>query len=161
LSVKTQRRHRVALFVAGGAALTMGCTQTGPPRARTGGETIGAVSSLTPTEADARLSRIEELLRRIPGVQVRQQPDGNYELRIRGQHALSGSAANAEPLLVIDDTAVPRGSLGSVLAGLAPRDVARIDVLKDASATGLYGSRGANGVIVIVTKRAPLTGQRP
>lgn len=72
-----------------------------------------------------------------------------------------GSSAEAEPLLVIDDVPVPRGSLGSVLAGLAPRDVARIDVLKDASATGLYGSRGANGVIVITTKRAPTAARPP
>jgi TonB-dependent SusC/RagA subfamily outer membrane receptor len=130
--------------------------RTGPPPARAGGEGGGAVSSLTLTEADARVTRIEELLRRIPGVQVRQQPDGNYELRIRGPHTIMGSPAAAEPLLVIDDVAVPRGSLSSALAGLAPRDVARIDVLKDASATGLYGSRGANGVIVITTKRAPI-----
>jgi TonB-dependent SusC/RagA subfamily outer membrane receptor len=135
--------------------------QTGPPRTDARDERTGAVSSLTPTDADARLSRVEELLRRIPGVQVRQQSDGNYELRIRGQHALIGGAANGEPLLVIDEVAIPRGSLGSALAGLAPRDVARIDVLKDASATGRYGSQGANGVIIITTKRAPLAGQRP
>jgi TonB-dependent SusC/RagA subfamily outer membrane receptor len=72
-----------------------------------------------------------------------------------------GSTANAEPLLVIDDVPVPLGSLANALAGLAPRDVARIDVLKDASATGLYGSRGANGVILIKTKRGPLPGPPP
>ena len=147
-------------LIVSAVALTTACMHTGPPRPATGGEGGGAVSSLTPTDADARVGRIEELLRRIPGVQVRQQPDGNYELRIRGQHALTGSAANAEPLLVIDDVPVAGGSLGSALAGLAPRDVARIDVLKDASATGLYGARGANGVILIRTKRAP-TPQPP
>jgi TonB-dependent SusC/RagA subfamily outer membrane receptor len=45
--------------------------------------------------------------------------------------------------------------MSTALAGLAPRDVARIEVLKDAAATSVYGSRGANGVIVITTKRAP------
>jgi TonB-dependent SusC/RagA subfamily outer membrane receptor len=59
-------------------------------------------------------------------------------------------------LLLIDGVAVASGANASALAGLAPRDVARIDVLKDASATGLYGSRGANGVIIITTKRAPV-----
>lgn len=151
----------LARFVASGVALATACVQTGPPRPATGGESGGAVSSLTLSEADARVGRVEELLRRIPGVQVRQQPDGNYELRIRGTHTIMGSPANAEPLLVIDDVPVPHGSLGNTLAGLAPRDVARIDVLKDASATGLYGSRGANGVILIKTKRAPTPGPPP
>jgi TonB-dependent SusC/RagA subfamily outer membrane receptor len=145
----------IALATVGAAGLVAACTYTGSAVSRRADETGGAVSSLTPTDADARLTRIEELLRRIPGVQVRQLPDGNYELRIRGQHALSGNPANAEPLLVIDEVAVSSGSFGVALAGLAPRDVARIDVLKDASATGPYGSRGANGVIVITTKRAP------
>ena len=48
----------------------------------------------------------------------------------------------------------PFGSLGSTLAGIAPYDVARIDVLKDAGSTAIYGVRGANGVIIITTKRA-------
>ena len=61
-----------------------------------------------------------------------------------------------EPLLVIDDIPVPQGSLGSALAGMSPRDVGRVDVLKDAAAASIYGSRGANGVIIITTKRAPL-----
>jgi TonB-dependent SusC/RagA subfamily outer membrane receptor len=121
----------------------------------------GAVTSIVPTEADARVSRIEELLRRVPGLQVHQQPDGNYELRIRGHHTITGSAADADPLLVIDDVVVAQGAIGTTLAGLAPRDVARIDVLKDASATGLYGSRGANGVIIIETKRAPTAARPP
>jgi TonB-dependent SusC/RagA subfamily outer membrane receptor len=145
----------VGLVLMSGAGLVTACTYAGPAVSRGADETGGAVSSLTPTDADARLTRIEELLRRIPGVQVRQLPNGNYELRIRGQHSLSGNPANAEPLLVIDGIAVASGSFGVALAGLAPRDVARIDVLKDASATGPYGSRGANGVIVITTKRAP------
>ena len=145
----------VSLALMTGAGLVTACTYTTPAVSRGPDETGGAVSSLTPTDADARLTRVEELLRRIPGVQVRQLPDGNYELRIRGQHSLTGNPANAEPLLVIDEIAVPSGSFGAALAGLAPRDVARIDVLKDASATGRYGSRGANGVIVITTKRAP------
>jgi TonB-dependent SusC/RagA subfamily outer membrane receptor len=151
----TRSIARRARFMASGLVLTTACTHTAPPRPATGGESVGAVSSLTPTDADARVGRVEELLRRIPGVQVRRQPDGNYEVRIRGSHTIMGSVAGAEPLLVIDEVPVPGGSLSSALAGLAPRDVARIDVLKDASATGLYGSRGANGVLLITTKRAP------
>ena len=145
------------LLAVVGIGLTSGCPHTGPPSTRARDEATGAVSSLMPTEADARVMRVEELLRRIPGVQVRPQGDGSYEIRIRGQHALTGDVANAEPLLVIDDVAVPVGAL----AALAPRDVARIDVLKDAAAAGLYGSRGANGVIVIKTKRASVSDPPP
>jgi TonB-dependent SusC/RagA subfamily outer membrane receptor len=58
-------------------------------------------------------------------------------------------------VLVIDGLPIAAGSLSSALADLAPRDIARIDVLEDAGATSAYGSRGANGVIVITTKRAP------
>jgi TonB-dependent SusC/RagA subfamily outer membrane receptor len=59
-----------------------------------------------------------------------------------------------EPLLVIDDIPVQRGSLSMALASIAPHDVARIDVLKDAGSAAVYGSRGANGVVIITTKRA-------
>ena len=116
-----------------------------------------AVTSLSPTEADARVTRIEYLLQaRVPGLEVMPLGDGTYTLRIRGRHSMLGQSVDDEPLLVIDDIPVPRGSLGSALAGMAPRDVGRIDVLKDAAAASIYGSRGANGVIIITTKRAPL-----
>lgn len=98
---------------------------------------------------------------RYAALQVRQRPDGNYDLRIRGAHTIMESASEAEPLLVIDDVPIPKGSIGNTLGGLAPRDVARIDVLKDAAATGPYGSRGANGVIIITTKRAPRPNPSP
>ena len=67
-----------------------------------------------------------------------------------GQHP-----TDDEPLLVIDDMSVPRGSLSATVASLAVRDVARIDVLKDAASTSVYGFRGAGGVIIITTKRGP------
>src|SRR5207249_9192561 len=78
---------------------------------------------------------------------------GDFTLRIRGFKTLRQLGGDDEPLLVIDDITVPAGSLGSALAGIAPHDVARIDILKDAGATVVYGSRGANGVIIITTKR--------
>jgi TonB-dependent SusC/RagA subfamily outer membrane receptor len=116
----------------------------------------GAITSIFPTEAQARVARVEDLLSgSVPGLQVIRLPTGNFTLRIRGQHTISGRSADAEPLLVIDGMAVSHGQLGNALAAFAPRDVARIDVLKDAAATSIYGSRGANGVIIITTKRAP------
>ena len=105
------------------------------------------------SETDARAARIDDLLRKVPGLEVRPLADGGFTVRIRGTHGILGSPTEDDPLLVIDDIPVPAGSLGNALAGIAPRDVARIDVLKDASSTGIYGSRGANGVIIITTKR--------
>jgi TonB-dependent SusC/RagA subfamily outer membrane receptor len=119
----------------------------------------GALTSVSPGDADARVPRLEELLQaRVPGLEVLPLGNGNYTLRIRGHHSLRGNVTDDEPLLVIDDIAVLPGSLGTALAGVVPRDVARIDVLKDAGATAIYGSRGANGVIIITTKRGPRLG---
>jgi TonB-dependent SusC/RagA subfamily outer membrane receptor len=99
---------------------------------------------------------MEELLQaRVPGLEVLPLTNGNYTLRIRGHHSLRGRVTEDEPLLVIDDIPVLQGSIGTALAGVSPRDVARIDVLKDAGATAIFGSRGANGVIIITTKRGP------
>jgi len=113
----------------------------------------GAVSSYIPTEADAHVARIETMLpRHITGLEVIPR-GGDFTLRIRGFKGLRERGGDDAPLLVIDDIAVPPGSFASALAGIAPYDVARIDVLKDAGATAVYGSRGANGVIIITTKR--------
>jgi TonB-linked SusC/RagA family outer membrane protein len=65
-------------------------------------------------------------------------------IRMRGTSSLS---ANSEPLIVID------GVAGADLNSVAPEDIDKIDVLKDASAAAIYGSRGANGVIMVSTKR--------
>ena len=120
---------------------------------QTRSEITGAVSSYIPTEADARVARIETMLQGlIPGLEVIPQGSG-FTLRIRGFKSLRQRGGDDEPLLVIDDITVPAGSLSSALSGIAPRDVARVDVLKDAGATAVYGSRGANGVIIITTKR--------
>jgi len=78
-------------------------------------------------------------------------PYGDVSLRIRGTRSLHG---DNEPLLVIDGVPA-HGAIGAALAGLVPRDIARIDVLKDAGSTAIYGIQGANGVILITTKRAP------
>jgi TonB-dependent SusC/RagA subfamily outer membrane receptor len=115
----------------------------------------GAVTSVSPTEADARTPRVEDLLRaRVPGLEVLPLGNGNYTLRIRGRHTVGDRPVDDEPLLVLDDIPTPIGALSSTLAGLAPSDVQRIDVLKDAAATAIYGSRGGNGVVIITTKRA-------
>lgn len=86
---------------------------------------------------------------RAPGVQVVRNggaPGEPGSIRIRG----TGTVNNADPLLVIDG--VPTG-IGSSLNDINPNDIESIEVLKDASAAAIYGNRGANGVIIVTTKR--------
>lgn len=112
----------------------------------------GAVGVSTADENDfrnARVTRAEELLEgRFPGVQVIRQP-GGILVRIRGATSLNGSN---EPLYILDGMPIDGGS-GGALIGVNPSDIAKIEVLKDIAATSMYGVRGANGVVVITTKR--------
>ncbi len=83
----------------------------------------------------------------VAGVNVKKinsQPGSDYTIDIRGIHSISFSS---EPLVVID------GVMGGKLNTLNPSDIETMDVLKDASATAIYGARGANGVIIITTKK--------
>src|SRR5437764_690606 len=81
-------------------------------------DATSAITSVSPTEADARVTRIEDLLQaRVPGLEVLPLSNGMYTLRIRGRHSITGRSGDDEPLLVIDDIPVSQGSLGSVRAG--------------------------------------------
>jgi len=84
---------------------------------------------------------------RVPGVFVNTDgsPSGNASVRIRG----IGTLGNTDPLYVIDGVPTTRG-----LQELNQNDIASIQVLKDASAASIYGSRAANGVIIVTTKKA-------
>lgn len=112
----------------------------------------GSVSSLTREDLQHQsVTRVEELLEgRVAGVHVVRLPNGDFSLRIRGVSSLN---ASTEPLVVIDGMPVGPFHVSGALAALNPRDVERIDVLKDAGETAFYGMRGANGVIVIRTRR--------
>lgn len=92
---------------------------------------------------------IEEILKgRVAGVTVT-QGQGGLVVRIRGVSSFYG---NNEPLYVLDDVPITPGP-GGALRGIDPYDIESINVLKDPADTALYGMRGANGVIVIKTKR--------
>jgi iron complex outermembrane receptor protein len=90
---------------------------------------------------------------KVPGLNITKSGDPNSKpaVILRGPSTLREGGAQ-EPFYVIDG--VPGASIDLV----APDDIASIDVLKDASSTAIYGSRAANGVILITTKRAK-TGQ--
>ncbi|TCC99570.1 SusC/RagA family TonB-linked outer membrane protein [Pedobacter hiemivivus] len=102
---------------------------------------------------------------RVTGLQVTQQsgiPGGGFNIQIRGQNSLK---SGNNPLYIIDGVVFPSQNLStgqstlyglpgaSNLASINPGDIESIEVLKDADATAIYGSRGANGVILITTKR--------
>jgi TonB-linked SusC/RagA family outer membrane protein len=86
----------------------------------------------------------------VAGVQVTQynsQPGASFSIRIRGTNSISYSS---DPLYVLD------GYAGADLTGLNANDILSIDILKDASASAIYGSRGANGVVLITTKKGAI-----
>lgn len=100
---------------------------------------------------------------RAPGVQVTQAssaPGGGVSVRIRGANSIN---SGSEPLYVIDGFPIypDNDAYGldgnrratNVLASINPNDIESIEILKDASATSIYGSRGSNGVVLITTKR--------
>jgi len=99
---------------------------------------------------------VNQLQGRLAGVDIQAsgtQPGAAGQIRVRGERSLgaTGSAANAQngPLIVLDGIPFIGGSINDI----NPDDVSTLDVLKDASATAIYGSRGASGVIIITTKR--------
>lgn len=93
---------------------------------------------------------VEEVLKgRVAGVTVTRSPDGGIAVRIRGATTFHG---NADPLYVLDGLPIEAGPGGS-LVGIDIYDIESIRVLKDPADTAMYGMRGANGVIVITTKR--------
>jgi TonB-dependent starch-binding outer membrane protein SusC len=91
---------------------------------------------------------------RMPGVQVQQtsgQPGAGISIRIRGVSSIAGGN---EPLYVIDGLPQFNDDVRGVngLATINPSDIESIEVLKDAAATAIYGSRGANGVVMVTTR---------
>jgi TonB-dependent SusC/RagA subfamily outer membrane receptor len=109
-----------------------------------------SVGSLEGDQMAVRATRVEELFQgRLAGVDVMRRADGGYSVRVRGA---MGLMSDAEPLYVIDGVPVTALSPGAALVGIDPASVARIDVLKDAGSTAIYGSRGMNGVILITTR---------
>ncbi len=115
----------------------------------------GAVSRVTTESFEEQpITRVEEALQgRAAGVTVARangQPGSNIKVRIRGVNSIEGDNS---PLIVVD------GVQGVDLGSLNPNDIATMDILKDASATAIYGVRGSNGVIIITTKRGSGKGR--
>lgn len=148
-------RSLVALIAVGAAS---GCVHHTPAPAE-------ASNAAAPSPAQAGKGRntvtseaisnsagqpIEKILAdRVAGVRLGRTPDGTLTVQIRGATSLN---SDAQPLYVIDGVPVTPGP-GGALSGINPYDIASIEVLKDAASITMYGSRAANGVIVIKMKK--------
>jgi TonB-dependent SusC/RagA subfamily outer membrane receptor len=111
----------------------------------------GSVSSLGADEIRSRnLRSVVDLFETIPGATV-DRSRGGATLRLRNV-AANQSAANTEPLIIIDGVPMSRYDRNNGLAALNRLDIERIDVLRDAAAA-MYGVRGGRGVVLIKTKR--------
>lgn len=113
-------------------------------------QTTGAISSVTAKEiTELPISNPRQALQgRAAGVDVIQtgsEPGGGVAVRIRGRRSIN---ASNDPLYVVDGIPLAGG-----IDDINPQDIASMEVLKDASATGIYGSRGANGVVLVTTRR--------
>lgn len=124
----------------------------------------GSIASVPLEIKSQPVASVERLLQgSVAGAVVTQtsgQPGGGVSVQIRGNNSIT---AGSDPLYVIDgfpinndyslsDAGVTDGSKINPLSSLSTADIESIDVLKDASATAIYGSRGANGVVIITTK---------
>lgn len=109
----------------------------------------GSVSSVKPANLqNTAITRIDEALQgQVAGVEVVNNdasPNASVAIRIRGVNSIN---ARSNPLVIID------GMQGGSMSSVHPNDIGSIEILKDASATAIYGSRGAGGVILITTKK--------
>lgn len=130
----------------------------------------GSVSKVTADEINNQPinNPLQAIQGRMPGVYISQNsglPGSNFIVQIRGRNSI---AAGNDPLYIVDGIPYPSGTLSTTfttgtlfgssgsnpLSSLSPDNIESIEVLKDADATAIYGSRGSNGVILITTKKA-------
>lgn len=111
----------------------------------------GAVVAIDPSKiADQNPTNVQDLLRGTPGLQIGYDATakGGGSIQLRGQNSVYDKSGHNSPLIVLDGM-IFYGELSEI----NPEDIARIDVLKDASSTAIYGARAASGVIIITTKK--------
>ncbi|WP_437920675.1 SusC/RagA family TonB-linked outer membrane protein [Sphingobacterium sp. LRF_L2] len=111
----------------------------------------GSVVQILPDKiAEENPKTVQDILRGAPGVRVGYSPSskGGGSINIRGQRSVYTAGGHSDPLLVLDGM-----FFYGELSEINPDDIEQIDVLKDASAAAVYGSKAANGVIIITTKK--------
>jgi TonB-dependent SusC/RagA subfamily outer membrane receptor len=141
---------RVALPCGLLVALSAGCASRPANAPQPSPRERSTVTSEEIQRQGASDEPIEKILQgRVAGVTVSRVPDGGFAVRIRGTSSIYG---NNEPLYVLDGMPIQPGPNGS-LSGINPYDIESIKVLKEPADIAMYGIRGANGVIVITTKK--------
>lgn len=128
-------------------------------------ERTGSIAKLTSVTIEKQPVNnvLMAMQNRLPGVEITQLngvPGGGFTVMIRGRNSIG---SGNDPLYIIDGVIYPSNSLSSnsdvitqgvnPLSLISPNDISSIEVLKDADATAIYGSRGANGVVLITTKK--------
>lgn len=129
-------------------------------------ERTGSISRITAKDIEKQpiSNPLQALQNRVPGIEITQLtgvPGGGFTVRIRGRNSIS---SGLDPLYIVDGVTYPSSRLNTSnsdnitqgvnpLSMINPNDIESIEVLKDADATAIYGSRGANGVILISTKK--------
>ena len=131
-------------------------------------EKTGSISKITSQDIENQpvTNVLEAAIGRMPGVQIAQNtgvPGGGFTVQIRGQNSLRTDDGANQPLYIVDGVPFSAtfvgGALSNIIGGsnplnsINPSDIESIEVLKDADATAIYGSRGANGVVLIMTKQ--------
>jgi TonB-dependent SusC/RagA subfamily outer membrane receptor len=146
----TSSLPRVALSICALVGLATGCSSgTRQTRPEPAGKPTVTSEDIDRSGGDP----IKALQAKSPGALITRTDDGSISIQIRGASSFYSSN---EPLYVLDDLPIQPGRNGA-LSGINPYDIESIKVLKDPAETGLYGMRGANGVIVITMKKP---GQR-
>ncbi|MHA7830184.1 MAG: SusC/RagA family TonB-linked outer membrane protein [Flagellimonas sp.] len=139
-------------------------------------ERTGSIEKVTSLEIEKQpiSNPLAALQGRMAGVEIEQTsglPGANFNIRIRGRNSIRSDGN--EPLYIVDGVPYASSSIGegqaslvlrggaiSPLNNISPSDISGIEVLKDADATAIYGSRGANGVVLITTKKGSGDGTR-
>ena len=157
-TVDVAGRSVVNVVLADDATALEGSVVVGYGSARKIGNLVGSVSTVTSNDiVEKPTANVADLLQgKVAGLQVFNtsgEPQSSVSLRLRGESSINLSTA---PLYILDGIPVSSG----VFQTINPNDIENISILKDASSTAIYGSRAANGVIFISTKKGQL-GEKP
>ena len=158
ISLTGDNSYTINLSAAGGAMNEVVVVAYGTQQRR---KITGAISKVSGAQVEnIPMSSVDQMLQgKVAGLQSVSptgQPGSIQQIRIRGIGSISSSSA---PLWIIDGVPVNSGDFSgatnssNLLAGLNPNDIESISVLKDAASASIYGSRAANGVIIITTKK--------
>jgi len=139
----------ILLGVPAGCARSAPDTEPAP--AAGGGEPTNAVVTADDIRQNPSQSLVQIIQSKCASCTVHMTPDGRISIRVRGRGTIQG---DGEPLYVIDGVPIEPGP-GGALLGVNPHDIEKIEILTDPASISMYGSRGANGVIVVTTKGPP------